>query len=33
MNRRVYTQVARGEFVVHFESANDVRELRAMSEK
>ena len=33
MNRRVYTQVARGEFAAHSESANDVRELRTMSEK
>jgi hypothetical protein len=33
MKPRVYTQVARGEFGVDSESANDVRELRAMSEK
>ena len=33
MNRRVYTQVALGAFSVDSESANDVRELRAMSER
>jgi hypothetical protein len=33
MNRQVYTQVALSAFSVDSESANDVCELRAMSEK
>jgi hypothetical protein len=33
MNRRVYTQVVRGDAAAHFKCSNDVRELRAKSEK
>jgi hypothetical protein len=33
MNRRVYTQVVRGNAAAHFKCSNDVRELRAKGEK